>query len=87
MRNLIWLSYLTFPQACDKNPTDQHKLDYGEFNPFYICAESYTPIYKGEEKVECAFCTAKFKPGYRSVKVILIIFPNVILWEQGEQQI
>merc|ERR1712045_366799 len=44
-------------QACDKNPTDEHKLDYDEFNPFDICAESYTPIYKGEEKVECAFCT------------------------------
>merc|ERR1712027_171871 len=36
-------------QACDKNPTDEHKLDYDEFNPFDNCAESYTP---------------KFKPGY-----------------------
>merc|ERR1711902_246808 len=51
-------------QACDKNPTDEHQINYDEFNPFDICAESYTPIYKGEEKVECAFCTAKFKPGY-----------------------
>ena len=52
-------------QACDKNPTDEQKLEYDEFNPFDICAESYTPIYRGEEKVECPFCTAKFKPEFR----------------------
>ena len=52
-------------QACDKNPSEEHKLDYDEFNPFDICAESYTPIYRGEEKVECPFCTAKFKPEFR----------------------
>ena len=61
-----------FCQACDKNPTDEHKLDYDEFNPFDICAESYTPIYRGEEKVECPFCTAKFKPEFRERGLLLV---------------
>ena len=26
-------------QACDMNPTDEHKLDFVEFNPFDTCAE------------------------------------------------
>lgn len=41
---------------------DAHKLNYDEFNPFDICALSYTPIYRGNEKVECAMCGAKFTP-------------------------
>jgi coatomer protein complex subunit alpha (xenin) len=53
-------------QACDKNPTDEHKLDYDEFNPFDICAESHVPVYRGEEKVECPFCSAKYKPEFKS---------------------
>ena len=52
-------------QACDKNPNDDHKLNYDEFNPFDICASSYEPIYRGEEKVECPLCTAKFKPEFK----------------------
>ena len=34
-------------QACDKNPTDEHKINYDEHNPFDICAASFVPIYKG----------------------------------------
>ena len=33
-------------QACDKNPTDSHKLQYDEHNPFSICGASYKPIYR-----------------------------------------
>lgn len=33
-------------QACDKNPTDSHKLHYDEHNPFSICGASYKPIYR-----------------------------------------
>lgn len=33
-------------QACDKNPTDAHKLQYDEFNPFTPCGSSYKPIYR-----------------------------------------
>eukprot|EP00095_Tigriopus_kingsejongensis_P002882 maker-scaffold52_size450388-snap-gene-3.20 protein:Tk02882 transcript:maker-scaffold52_size450388-snap-gene-3.20-mRNA-1 annotation:"coatomer subunit alpha isoform 11" len=49
-------------QACDKNPTDEHKLAYDEFNPFDIDAVEYSPIYRGAEKVECPFCSAKYSP-------------------------
>ena len=33
-------------QACDKNPTDTHKLLYDEHNPFAVCGASYKPIYR-----------------------------------------
>ncbi len=59
----IKLTFIT--QACDKNPVDEHKLDYDEFNPFDVCAASYTPIYRGGEKVDCPFCFAKYKPEYK----------------------
>ncbi|TRY70317.1 hypothetical protein TCAL_08254 [Tigriopus californicus] len=49
-------------QACDKNPTDEHKLDYDEFNPFDIDAAEFKPIYRGAEKLECPFCGAKYSP-------------------------
>lgn len=32
--------------ACDKNPTDEHKLQYDQHNPFVLCAKSYQPIYR-----------------------------------------
>ena len=33
-------------QACDKNPTDAHVLQYDEHNPFTICGASYKPLYR-----------------------------------------
>merc|ERR1719245_1066228 len=52
-------------QACDKNPTDEHKLDYDEFNPFDICAESYTPVYRGSECVISPLSGAKYLPEFK----------------------
>lgn len=52
-------------QACDKNPTDAHKLEYDEFNPFDVCAWSYVPIYRGQEKEDCPFCQAKYKKEFK----------------------
>lgn len=52
-------------QACDKNPTDEHKLKYDEFNPFDICAASNVPIYRGQEKEDCSFCQAKYLKEYK----------------------
>ena len=68
------MSYINYlPQAFTKFDADGNgKLDYDEFNPFDICAESYTPIYRGEEKVECPFCTAKFKPEFRERGLLLV---------------
>ena len=33
-------------QACDKNLTDAHKLQYDEHNPFTVCAATYKPLYR-----------------------------------------
>ncbi|XP_015755385.1 PREDICTED: coatomer subunit alpha-like [Acropora digitifera] len=33
-------------QACDKNPTDAHNLQYDQHNPFTVCAVSYKPLYR-----------------------------------------
>merc|ERR1719322_664961 len=52
-------------QACDKNPMDEHQLAYDEHNPFDICAGSFTPIYRGQEKEESPLCLAKYKPSFK----------------------
>ena len=33
-------------QACDKNLTDTHKLQYDEHNPFTVCGATYKPLYR-----------------------------------------
>jgi len=52
-------------QACDKTPTDEHQLQYDEFNPFDICPATFTPIYKGQEKEDCPFCPVKYQKAYK----------------------
>ena len=50
--------------ACDKNQTDEHKLNYDMHNPFDICAASYTPIYRGKPLEKCPLSGAAYKPEY-----------------------
>merc|ERR1711936_460386 len=52
-------------QACDKNPTDEHKLNYDEHNPFDICAASFVPIYKGAECETAPLSGAKYCPQFK----------------------
>jgi len=52
-------------QACDKNPTDEHKINYDEHNPFDICAASFVPIYKGSECVISPLSGAKYLPEFK----------------------
>jgi len=52
-------------QACDKNPSDEHKLEYDEHNPFDICAASFTPIYKGMEAVVAPLSGAMYCPQFK----------------------
>ncbi|XP_062521183.1 coatomer subunit alpha-like [Corticium candelabrum] len=52
-------------QACDKNPIDEHKLQYDEHNPFTICGTSYKPIYRGKDCAKCPFCESTFLPTYK----------------------
>lgn len=52
-------------QACEKNPVDQHALQYDEHNPFAVCGLSYKPIYRGKPEVKCPFCQASYFPEYK----------------------
>merc|ERR1719150_3071739 len=52
-------------QACDKNPTDEHKLNYDEHNPFDICAASFVPIYRGAECETSPLSGAKYLPQFK----------------------
>jgi len=52
-------------QACDKNPTDAHELNYDEHNPFDICAASFVPIYKGAECESAPLSGAKYCPQFK----------------------
>jgi coatomer protein complex subunit alpha (xenin) len=55
--------------ACEKNPTDAQELNYDPRNPFVICAETKTPIYRGSEHVTCPMCpSAKFLPKFKGTK-------------------
>ena len=52
-------------QACDKNPTDEHQINYDEHNPFDICAASFVPIYKGSDCVSSPLSGAKYLPEFK----------------------
>lgn len=49
----------------DKTPNDEITLDYDQYNPFVVCAKSYTPIYKGSPSVECPYCHASYLTEYQ----------------------
>jgi coatomer protein complex subunit alpha (xenin) len=53
-------------QACDKSPTDEHKLSYDEHNPFSICAISYKAIYRGKPEEKCPLCESSYLPQYKN---------------------
>merc|ERR1712227_1067540 len=52
-------------QACDKNPTDEHQINYDEHNPFDLCAASFVPIYKGSDCVSSPLSGAKYLPEFK----------------------
>jgi coatomer protein complex subunit alpha (xenin) len=54
-------------QACDKNPTDAHKLLYDEFNPFTLCGSSYKPIYRGKPQEKCPLCQTCYFPEFKGI--------------------
>jgi len=49
-------------KLCDRNPVDQHKVDYDFRNPFVICGSTQTPIYQGSPSVRCPFCQTSHTP-------------------------
>ncbi|KXS19763.1 coatomer subunit alpha [Gonapodya prolifera JEL478] len=52
-------------QLCESNPTDEITLDYDQYNPFVICGQTFTPIYRGSPVVACPFCGASYQPDYK----------------------
>ena len=51
-------------QYADKNPTNAHKVDYDERNPFVVCVFSMRPIYRGAPQILCPLCGAAAMPDY-----------------------
>ncbi|CAF4864256.1 unnamed protein product, partial [Rotaria sp. Silwood1] len=51
--------------VCEKNPVDEHPLNYDEYNPFDICAASYVPIYRGNPLVKCPLSGAAYLPEFK----------------------
>ena len=52
-------------QACDKNLTNEHQINYDEHNPFDVCDASFVPIYKGSEYVSSPLSGAKYLPEFK----------------------
>ncbi|PSN43415.1 Coatomer subunit alpha [Blattella germanica] len=52
-------------QVCEKNFTDEHKLEYVENNPFVICSQSFRPIYLGKHEEKCPLCGASCLPQFK----------------------
>ena len=57
----------------EKNPTNAHELNYDERNPFVICCNSFTPIYKGSPTISCPYCQASYLPEYKGIVSINIL--------------
>ena len=51
--------------ASDKNPTDEHKVNYDEHNPLDIGAASFVPIYKEGECETAPISGAKYCPQFK----------------------
>lgn len=47
--------------VCEKDPNDQHKLDYDEHNPFSVCGYTFKPLYRGKANVKCPLCAAQYQ--------------------------
>ncbi|KAJ1983510.1 hypothetical protein H4R34_001235 [Dimargaris verticillata] len=49
---------------CDRNSRDEVAIDYDQYNPFTLCAASFTPLYKNSPNVPCPYCSATYKPEF-----------------------
>ena len=54
--------------ACEKQSSDAVELNYDPRNPFVICSETQTPIYRGSDYVSCPMCKSKFLPKFNGQK-------------------
>lgn len=40
------------------------QLDYDDLNPYFLCAATFKPIYKGDQSVACPLCDARYRPEF-----------------------
>ncbi|GFG36116.1 hypothetical protein Cfor_03758 [Coptotermes formosanus] len=64
-------------QACDKNPVDEHQLQYDEHNPFTICGRTYRPIYRGKAEEKCPLCGASYMPQFKGTVCAICMVAEV----------
>lgn len=57
--------------ACEQQPTDEHDLEYDEYNPFDICAITYTPIYRGKQHIKCSLCNAAYNSKFNGKNCVI----------------
>ena len=51
--------------ACERTPTNAFELKYDEYNPFDVCAASYSPIYRGKSVIKCPLSSASYLPEFK----------------------
>ena len=71
----------------DKTPTDKAKLDYNEHNPFEICGETFSPIYRGAPAIKCSFCGSSFHPKSKGIVCTVCELGEVGLPSNGRNSI
>ncbi|KAJ1649424.1 hypothetical protein IWQ61_009489, partial [Dispira simplex] len=49
---------------CDRNSRDEVTLEYDQYNPFVVCAATFSPLYKNTSVTYCAYCQASYKPEF-----------------------
>lgn len=64
-------------QACDKNPVDEHQLQYDEHNPFAVCGQTYRPIYRGKAEEKCPLCGASYMPQFKGTVCAICMVAEV----------
>jgi len=52
-------------QFCDQNMTNACEVDYDDRRDFVVDCASYTPLYAGQPRTECPYCSSVYAPAAR----------------------
>ena len=52
-------------QLSEQTPGDAFTFEYDERNPFVLCNQTLTPIYRGSALVRCTLCKAAYLPAHK----------------------
>ena len=65
--NLLLLSPPAFPAPRPRQtPTNAHSIGYDMRNPFVLCGQSLTAIYKGAKFEQCPYCKTYYQPDHKN---------------------